>query len=154
MVSQHAFLDVIGSRCGRPGCGQPQSSPNHSNPRPILKDLILDEPVFSAAGRPVHATDTIPAVQAWDAFTAQVRDLIIKKSAGYGDAWQQQGYMGNLARILSKAARLENMLWRDYTLETAQIDGGEAAMDTLQDLGALCAFMIANLDEGNRWGRQ
>lgn len=87
---------------------------------------------------------------------------LLKAKQGYGNAWQEQGYMGNLARILSKASRLKNMLWRDQedgpdTPTTgdqwsADVDG-ETVLDTLYDLSALCALAIANIEEGNRWGR-
>ena len=105
--------------------------------------------------REVHAHDLIPAVQAWDHHSEAIRELIIKKSAAYGNAWERQGYMGNLARVLSKAARLENMVWQDYTPENEgqEEPGGESVLDTLQDLAALTAFFVANLDGGNRWGR-
>lgn len=104
--------------------------------------------------RDVHANDLIPAVQAWDAYSEHVRKLIVRKSAGYGNAWERQGYMGNLSRVLSKSARLENMMWRDpgdeeFGTGTA-LD--ESVLDTLWDLGALCAFTVANIEEGNRWG--
>ena len=103
--------------------------------------------------KPLTIEDTIPAVAAWDAYSAQVRDLIVRKSQGYGDAWRRQGYMGNLARVLSKAARLENLAWNDLTNEVAKAIGSESIEDTLRDLGALCAFTLDNIEEGNRWGR-
>lgn len=88
---------------------------------------------------------------AFAAYAEAVQKLIRSKDAAYGGAWQRQGYMGNLARIMSKAARLENMMWRDdgYTDAT---DEDESVMDTLKDLMALAAFMAANIEDGNRWG--
>lgn len=74
--------------------------------------------------------------------------LIEEKSAGYGDAWVQQGWMGNLARIMSKTSRLKNMLWRDMGIESTS----EPITDTLLDLVNLSAFMIINRSFGNRWG--
>lgn len=71
------------------------------------------------------------------------------KDRQYGGAWREQGWMGNLARIMSKTARLRNMLWRDYALS----DAAEPVRDTLQDLMNLCVFMLLNLNGGNRWGR-
>lgn len=125
-------------RCALKGCGKPRSL--HGVMHPITRD--------------VHANDLIPAVQAWDAYSEHVRKLIVRKSAGYRNAWERQGYMGNLGRVLSKSARLENMMWRDpgdeeFGTGTA-LD--ESVLDTLWDLGALCAFTVANIEEGNRWG--
>lgn len=125
-------------------------------------DLKPEPPLHlmqSWRGRPVQATDLIPAVQAWDAYSAQVRELIIKKSEGYGNAWQAQGYMGNLGRVLSKVSRLKSLLWKDTGPDfSVALDGSdrdpqaESVIDTLRDLGAVAAFAVANLDEGNRWG--
>lgn len=98
----------------------------------------------------------IPALEAWDAFSPEVRRIIEAKSKGYGSAWQVQGYMGNLARVLSKSSRLKNILWNDNTGDHS--DGEEvhpqyeSLQDTLRDLAALCAFMASNIEEGNRWG--
>lgn len=80
---------------------------------------------------------------------------ILRDRAGYRDAWIRQGYMGNFSRILSKAARLEGLAWKDWE------DGGDSNMDSveksvlddLHDIMALCAFAITNIEEGNRWGR-
>lgn len=101
----------------------------------------------------------ISAVDAWDAFSEEVRQLIVDKSAGYGNAWQEQGYMGNLARVLSKASRIKNLAWRDNSLDdSVAMDGSdvdpnfESVEDTLKDSAALCAFFVANLREGRRWG--
>lgn len=71
-----------------------------------------------------------------------------RKSAGYGNAWWEQGSMGNLARVLSKAARLKNMLWRDMPLA----DSSESVTDTALDLINLGGFFIMNTRDGNRWG--
>lgn len=72
------------------------------------------------------------------------------KDKAYGEAWRRQGYMGNLARVMSKSERLRNMLWCDV------MDRPEAAYesteDTLLDLINLAGFMLVNLKEGNRWG--
>lgn len=90
----------------------------------------------------------IPALEAWDQFSSVVRKTIADKSQGYGDAWKDQGSMGNLARVLSKASRLRNLCWGDKELEV----GIEPVEDTLIDLAALAAFMMKNVEEGNRWG--
>jgi hypothetical protein len=91
----------------------------------------------------------------WQGHADAVQALLKTKQA-YGNAWREQGYMGNLARIMSKASRLRNMLWRDGTWvgtggeESAEEK--ESAVDTLLDLSALCALMAANLEDENRWG--
>lgn len=79
------------------------------------------------------------------------------KNEAYGDAWQKQGYMGNLARIQSKAARLKALLWRDadgdgYPLPANYTRDGETVIDTLLDLINLAGFMAVNWTEENRWG--
>lgn len=96
----------------------------------------------------------------WETFSffQECGDLVSRKNEQYGDAWRKQGYMGNLARIMSKTARLENMLWRDEVPDLpAEVASPtekeqEAIADTLQDMANLCAFMAANLREGNKWG--
>lgn len=81
----------------------------------------------------------------------RVLAIIRKKNAMYGDAWRQQGYMGNLARILSKAARLKAVMWRsDPPPLSAQ--EGETVLDTARDLIALAAFFIINYEQENGWG--
>lgn len=81
----------------------------------------------------------------------KVRDLMANKSKAYGDAWRRQGYMGNLARILSKAARLENLLWRDRRGQAEVLE--ESVEDTVLDLIALCVFFRENWLTGIPWGR-
>lgn len=76
--------------------------------------------------------------------------MLKAKDRQYGGAWREQGWMGNLARIMSKTARLRNMLWRDSFSESYS---GERVQDTLQDLINLCAFTLLNMQGGNRWGR-
>jgi hypothetical protein len=95
------------------------------------------------------------AVVAFAAYAEGVQALVREKDKAYGGAWQRQGYMGNLSRILSKVARLENMVWRDADSPAAKDLGTqeEPIIDTLKDLMALCAFMGANIEDGNRWGR-
>jgi hypothetical protein len=129
----------------RVGCGLLRNNGVHVNMKPIF---LPEEPVTTTV------ETTIPAVAAWDAFSAQVRDTIVRKSQGYGNAWQAQGYMGNLARVLSKTSRLKNILWKDDQSNGIGASvGGESLADTLVDLGALAAFLSANFEEGNRWGQ-
>lgn len=80
---------------------------------------------------------------------AEAVALYRRKSQNYGQAWRSQGWAGNVARVLSKATRIKNMLWR----ETPQTDQDETVEDTLLDLINLCAFTIINLREQNRWGK-
>lgn len=78
-------------------------------------------------------------------------ELMQRKNLDYGNAWQRQGYMGNLARICSKVDRLRNLLWRsdvsysEHELETIE--------DTLRDLANIVVFMHLNYTGGNQWGR-
>jgi hypothetical protein len=71
-----------------------------------------------------------------------------QKERLYGGAWRKQGWMGNLARIMSKTARLKNMLWRDDALESSD----EPIQDTVQDLINLCVFTLLNRGQQNKWG--
>lgn len=71
-----------------------------------------------------------------------------KKALTYGEAFRSQGYMGNVARVLSKAARLRRMLWLDFPIEDAE----EPVQDTLLDLINLAGFLIINYRDRNRWG--
>lgn len=72
-----------------------------------------------------------------------------QKASTYGDAFRSQGYMGNMARVLSKAARLKNMLWRDLPIESRE----ESITDTVLDLINLCCFFLINRDDENKWGK-
>lgn len=96
------------------------------------------------------------AMAVWQGHADAVLALIRKKDGQYGGAWAKQGYMGNFARILSKAARVENLVWRDggewHSGHQSEQDN-ETLLDTLYDLSALCAMAIANIEEGNRWGK-
>lgn len=71
-----------------------------------------------------------------------------KKGQTYGKSWREQGYMGNVGRVLSKASRLRHMLWRDFPLDSAE----EGVVDTLRDLINLAAFAMINHRNQNRWG--
>jgi hypothetical protein len=94
------------------------------------------------------------AEAAWQVHSTMVTDLLATKRA-YGDAWVDQGYMGNIARILSKTSRIKNMCWQDNDfVGGGSAEGEESVLDTLKDLSALCAFAIANIEDGNRWGQK
>lgn len=75
-------------------------------------------------------------------------ELQNRKAQTYGSAFRSQGYMGNVARVLSKVARLKKMLWRDFQVE----DSEESVMDTALDLINLAAFFIINYTDRNKWG--
>lgn len=83
--------------------------------------------------------------------------LAVAKDQTYRKAWVEQGYMGNVGRILSKMARLRNMVWCDEAVSVGP-DGApldeytETVRDTLLDLANLCAFAAHNMARGNRWG--
>lgn len=72
------------------------------------------------------------------------------KDQTYAQAWRTQGYMGNVARVLSKAARLKELLWRDHdNARTLPINASE---EELVDIINIAAFALHNLRQGNRWG--
>lgn len=143
MVITHAFVGGNGGfLCALDGCGESRFSKVHSG------SAVTE---MQAAGEPVLKPE---ALQAWDAFSARVRDLIAKKNAAYGDAWHKRGFMGNAARIMIKADRLQNMVWRDDA-DSFFIDShGESIEDTVVDMAALCAFFAANFEDRNRWGQR
>lgn len=70
------------------------------------------------------------------------------KNQTYGGAWKEQGWRGNLARIMSKVGRLRHMLWTTHPFDNVN----EPVNDTLQDLINLAVFMILNRVDGNEWG--
>jgi hypothetical protein len=151
-VKTHRFAGKVGEGCEYTEasllCAKSKDAAIHfrSNPlQPVIENLRVAFPTFSneAAGE---------AVSAFTAHADAVLALVREKDKAYGGAWQKQGYMGNLARILSKAERLKNMCWTDSEGITVDPDD-ESVMDTLHDLMALCAFMASNIEEGNRWGR-
>lgn len=72
-----------------------------------------------------------------------------RKSHLYGSTWHEQGFMGNIARVLSKCSRLKTMLWRDFQVT----DSEETVEDTLLDMMNLGAFTLLNWRAGNKWGK-
>lgn len=90
-----------------------------------------------------------------DATTAKLLDIFAeaivlqrRKTLTYGDAWRSQGEMGNVARVLSKVARLRKMCWTSNQIASAD----ESVEDTLLDLINLAGFMLINRRTGNKWG--
>lgn len=75
--------------------------------------------------------------------------MMLRKAQGYGPAWREQGYMGQTARILSKASRLKNLLWRTLPVDNAE----ETVDETVRDLINLCVFFLLNRGQENQWGR-
>jgi len=100
---------------------------------------------------PAEEDQNSEAVKALGEAFFRVGKIVQGKEKTYRGAWKRQGYMGNLARILSKVARLEAMLWRDRERSEGQLR--ESVEDTVLDLMALCAFFLENWSAGNRWGR-
>ena len=81
---------------------------------------------------------------------SQMLQVVEKKNLFYGDAWQKQGWMGNSARILSKASRLKEMVWKDF-----EVSGGEETIDeTVSDMMNLCMFFLMNRGQENKWGER
>lgn len=122
----------------------------------VLRDLLrlpipISEDVWLALHYPKGWTGTEGSrtiMGATGVFAAALTTLAAKDRA-YGGAWRKQGWMGNLARILSKSARLKEILWRADPYD----DASEPVQDTLQDMINLCVFMILNLKDRNEWGR-
>lgn len=124
----------------------------HSGPHPYfgvehMAHLGLSCQEF---GQQLCAEDRPPttADELRDVFQESV-ELAKAKDQGYGAAWRAQGYVGNLARVLSKAERLRNLAWRDEPAEGAL----EAVEEELRDIINIAAFALVNVRQGNRWGR-
>lgn len=115
----------------------------------VLFDPNITQPVL-VLYMPAATEGTVRVDGMWSlvAFYNQCVRLVYKKNDLYANAWRSQGYMGNLARIMSKVARLKNMVWQDVQLESAE----EPVSDTLYDLANITAFAGINHSEGNKWG--
>ncbi len=144
-----------------------------SDDKPLNHNIASEEfdedfvPEFTPSTRPEPQPEpdnplASDAVQAWDEFASQVRLVISAKDRAYGGAWRDQGWMGNLARVMSKHSRLRNLLWCDQENEPAFLGAeyvahaellNETVHDTIVDLAALAAFLHANLSSDNKWGR-
>lgn len=97
---------------------------------------------------PFLAQPSQDTVEAARAIFDQCLRLMAEKEQNYGGAWRTQGWQGNIARILSKCARLKAMLWREQPQESST----EPVEDTLLDLINLSVFTLINRRNENRWG--
>lgn len=113
-----------------------------------MKLLILDDSGNAIELDPAEE-GSITTVRMLEVF-ALCLQLQQRKALTYGEAYRSQGYMGNVARVLSKSARLKKMLWQDSWKQLE--DSDESVMDTMLDLINLSAFFIINWMEGNKWG--
>lgn len=110
-----------------------------------LRAIFMDEDGEPIDGFNLQGSATVNRV----AYVFEgVLNTIYQKEQHYGGAWRSQGWMGNLARIMSKVSRLRNMQWRADPMEAAS----ESIDDTLQDLIALSAFGSINRVDANVWG--
>jgi hypothetical protein len=123
-----------------------------------LRVQSLEEALLEARAAQEMSGDYMGPVQDLRNVMGDAMRLAEVKSESYGDAWKAQGYMGNLARIMSKNARLRNLLWCDADGDGPPIPehelDAEAVRDTLLDLINLSGFMLLNWEAGNRWGGQ
>jgi hypothetical protein len=149
---------IAGSEEGARHCGALAPDPLHRVP--MAPDALASGIAKAFSGlhgpriNPEEAPSLTAAEAAWQVHSTMVADLLATKQA-YGDAWVDQGYMGNIARILSKTSRIKNMCWQDNDfVGGGSAEGEESVLDTLKDLSALCAFAIANIEDGNRWGQK
>lgn len=78
--------------------------------------------------------------------------LAEKKNTDYGDAWRDQGWRGNLSRILEKTKRLRTLLWKDGSVipEVASEGSRETALDIINT----ACFFILNHDARVEWGHE
>lgn len=85
---------------------------------------------------------------------AEALRLAQYKERSYRGAWRAQGYMGNLARVLSKAQRLKGIAWRDHSDAVSPDKSAESIEQELIDIINIAAFGLVNLRAGNRWGNE
>lgn len=84
-----------------------------------------------------------------DEIYAEASRLFAIKNASYQDSWRDQGWRGNVSRVLEKAKRIRSLLWRQSVL----LNGSkEHPRETLMDIMNTCAFAIINMDDGVEWG--
>jgi hypothetical protein len=81
-------------------------------------------------------------------FMEDCLNLLYLKEQHYQGAWRQQGWMGQTARILSKASRIHALVWREQVLAS----GDETTDETIQDLANLCFLWMINKAGMNKWG--
>jgi hypothetical protein len=93
--------------------------------------------------------DTVRTLQRAAGLFGGALATLAYKDGHYRGAWKEQGWRGNVARILSKSSRLKAMLWRSDPTE----DDLEPVVDTLVDLINLSVFAILNRRGDNEWGR-
>lgn len=83
---------------------------------------------------------------------AEAARLFSAKNLHYKDSWREQGWRGNLSRILEKAKRLRSMLWRGGNV---LLNGSnEHPRETLLDIINTAAFCIINMDDRLEWGHE
>jgi len=104
--------------------------------------LVLEMPVV------LEGTDAAATAISLGSVFDQAMELAHVKNAAYGSAWRRQGWMGNLARIQSKAERLKNLLWRDNEKSAMEETATDTALDAINILG----FFMVNRSESNKWG--
>lgn len=79
----------------------------------------------------------------------EAADLFAMKNASYQDSWRDQGWRGNVSRVLEKCKRIRALLWRQSVL----LNGSkEHPRETLLDIVNTCVFAIINMDDGVEWG--
>lgn len=83
-----------------------------------------------------------------DVFQEALR-LIASKNASYGDSWREQGWRGNVSRVLEKSKRIRALLWRPSVLLNGS---SEHPRETMLDMINTLAFAIINMDDGVEWG--
>jgi hypothetical protein len=83
------------------------------------------------------------------AILREAADVFAMKNASYQDSWRDQGWRGNVSRVLEKAKRIRSLLWRQSVL----LNGSkEHPRETLLDIVNTCVFAIINMDDGVEWG--
>jgi len=81
---------------------------------------------------------------------AEAARLFASKNLHYGDSWRDQGWRGNVSRVLEKAKRVRNMVWRGGNI---LLNGTkEHPRETMLDMINTLAFAIINMDDGVEWG--
>lgn len=83
---------------------------------------------------------------------AEAARLFENKNRNYGDSWRNQGWRGNVSRILEKAARVRTMVWRGGNVLLNS--SSEHPRETMLDMINTLAFAIINMDDDVEWGNE
>jgi hypothetical protein len=83
------------------------------------------------------------------AILQEAAELFEMKNSSYKDSWRDQGWRGNISRLLEKSKRVRSLLWRPSVLMNGS---KEHPRETLLDIINTCVFAIINIDDSVEYG--